>query len=207
MSYMVRRDPLRANQFITQSANRPQDLGQPLYDRVEYPAAGCTEMSFFSTVKGQSATLISAGATGTVTKSHRDTNMDTANVAPNKQFEFVAIGMYKIHEDEGEAANPADRDKIRAAGYLHVKVVDQDVLYLPILAIPEGNPIITNTMNSSMGATSLSGCSIPMFPFRVPLTLEAFQQLTVKLVFPATVTTTKAVDILLMLHGYMRRPS
>ncbi len=201
------RDPLQAQRFITQRANQPEDLGQPLYDRVNYAAAGSTELNFFSTVRGQSATLISAGATGTISKSYRDTNMDSANVVPNKLFLFIGVSIAFVHEDEGEAANATDRDKIRSASYLHLRFVDKDILYLPTIFIPESNPFVVNTMNSSMGTAVTSGCTTPMFALRVPVTLNPFEQFTAKIIVTGTVTTTKAVDVYLMLHGWMRRPS
>ncbi len=201
------RDPLGAQRFRTQRANSPEDLGQGLYDRVNYAAAGSTELNFFSTVRGQSATLITAGATGTVSKSYRDTNMDSANVVPNKLFLFVGISFAFCHEDEGEPANAADRDKIRTGGYLHLRFVDKDILYLPGVFIPESNPFVTNTTNNSMGTAAISGCSTPMFALRVPVTLNPFEQFTCKYIMTGTVTTTKAVDVYCMLHGFMRRPS
>lgn len=75
-------DPLKAQGFRTQRAELPEDLWQPLYDRVNYTAAGTSQLSFFSTVLGQSATLIRAGSASAVSKTKRDTNMENANVVP-----------------------------------------------------------------------------------------------------------------------------
>lgn len=200
-------DPLGAQRFRTQRANQPEDLGQGLYDRVNYAAAGSSELNFFSVARGQSATLITAGSTGSVSKSYRDTNMDSTNVVPNKLFLFVGISLGFVHEDEGEPANAADRDKIRTGGFLHLRFVDKDILYLPGVFIPESNPFTTNTTNNSMGTAAVSGCSTPMYALRVPVTLNPFEQFTCKFIMTGTVTLTKSVDVYCMLHGYMRRPS
>jgi len=133
--------------------------------------------------------------------------MDSANVVPNKMFLFVGISFAFVHEDESEAANGADRDKIRTGGYLHLRFVDKDILYLPGVFIPESNPIMTNTTNNSMSTSTVSGCSTPMYALRVPVTLNPFEQFSCKFIMTGTVTTTKCVDVYCMLHGYMRRPS
>ncbi len=76
-------DPLKAQGFRTQRAESPEDLWQPLYDRVNYPAIGATQLAFFSTPQGQVAPLIlGIGAAANKVKTYRDTNMQNANVVP-----------------------------------------------------------------------------------------------------------------------------
>jgi hypothetical protein len=204
-------DPLKAQGYRTQRAELPEDLWQPLYDRVNYPAAGSSQLSFFSVSRGQSATLIRAGATGTFTKTYRDTNMENANVVPTKMFKFVGISLAYVHEDEGEAANPIDRDKIRSGGYLHFRIVDKDILYLPLVFIPEANPntiaATTATATTIIGAAGGGGANVPMYKLPIPITLNPYENFTVTLDFDGTVTTTKAVDIYVCLQGFMRRPT
>jgi len=86
---MVPADPLKAQGYRTQRAELPEDLWQPLYDSVNYPAAGSSQLSYFSIPRGQSATLITAGAAAAKTKTYRDTNMENANVVPTKMFEIL----------------------------------------------------------------------------------------------------------------------
>ena len=180
-------------------------------DRVNYAAAGASELSFFSTVRGQSTTLIRAGATGTFNKTYRDTNMENANVVPTKMFKFVGITLAFVHEDEGEVANPTDRDKIRSGGYLHFRIVDKDILYLPLVFLPEANRNIiggtTATNTTILGAAGGGGSNVPMYKLPIPVTLNPYETFTVKIMFDGTVTTTKAVDVYLALQGFMRRPT
>ena len=68
-------DPLRAQGYRTQRAESPEDLWQPLYDRVNYPQAGATQLAFFSVPQGQAATLITGvAAAAAKVKDFRDTN-------------------------------------------------------------------------------------------------------------------------------------
>lgn len=56
-----------------------------MYDRVNYPAVGATQLAFFSTPQGQVATLIlGVAAAAAKVKTYRDTNMQNANVVPTK---------------------------------------------------------------------------------------------------------------------------
>jgi hypothetical protein len=182
-------------------------LGATAMDRVNYAAAGAAQLSFFSLPRGQSATLIRAGATGTFTKTYRDTNMDNANVVPTKMFKFVGIGVAFVHEDEGEAQNPTDRDKIRSGGYIQFRIVDKDLLFLPLVFLPEANPFTTNTTNNSLGAAGGGGQNVPMYRLPIPITLNPYENFSVTMNFDGTVATTKAVDVYCSLFGFMRRPT
>ena len=85
-------DPLKSQGFRTQRAELPEDLWQPLYDRVNYSSGSTTSMSFFSASKGSSASLMTGvAAAATKTKDYRDTNMENSNVVPTKMFKFVGI--------------------------------------------------------------------------------------------------------------------
>ena len=46
-----------SQKYSTQRPFSPEDLSQPLYDRVRYVAAGSQELAFFAAQKGQTATL------------------------------------------------------------------------------------------------------------------------------------------------------
>lgn len=204
---IITKDPMGVRGFQTQNAMNPEDFGQPLYDRMNYAAAGTAQLSFFSVPQGQSTTLIRAGATGTFSKTYRDTNMQNANVVPTKMYKFIGLSIAYIHEDEGEAQNPVDRDKIRNGAYLQFRIVDKDILFLPLIHIPEINPFVTNTTNNSLGAAGGGGNNVPMYVFGVPITLKPYENFSFTLNWDGTVTTTKAVDILVTLHALMRRPT
>jgi len=123
----------------------------------------------------------------------------------------VGISIGFAHEDEGEAANASDRDKIRTGGYFHFRIVDKDILYLPLVCIPEVNPIsavaTTATSTTIIACAGGGGQNVPMYRLPVPITLEPYQNFLVEMLFDGTVTTTKAVDVILILQGFMRRPT
>ena len=180
-------------------------------DRMHYAAAGATELSFFSQARGQSATLITAGAAAAKSKSYRDTNMESSNVVPTKLFKFLGISIAFVHEDEGEIANPTDRDKIRNGAYLQFRIVDKDILIIPLLCIPELNPNVIGgtTKNDStiLGAAGGGGYGVPMYRLGIPITLNPYENFSVAIKLDGTVTTTKAVDIYVIMQGFMRRPT
>lgn len=210
--YTQNRDPLGPRSLRTQNFMNPEDLWQPLYDRGNYGAAGQASVSFFTIPVGGTSTLIQAGAAGAaIVKTKQHTNLETAGVIPTKMFQFVGISMAFIHEDEGEVANPTDRDRLRSGGYLLFKVGDKEILCAPLLLIPELNPNIigSTTANATtlIGAAGGGGAGTGMYPFEVPIRLEPNQNFNATMYWGGTVTTTKDVDILLVLHGFMRRPT
>ncbi len=204
-------DPLNAQGYRTQRPEMPEDLNQPLYDRVHYPAAGSNELPFFSNPRGTSVTLIQAGAATTVSKSYRDTNMENSGVVPSKMHKISGISIGFVHEDEGEPANPHDREKIRSGGYLQLRIIDKDILIVPLIMIPELNPNVigatTATTTTIIGNAGGGGLGAKMYQFSIPITLNPNENFSVKMNFTGTVTTTKAVDIYCFLHSIMRRPS
>jgi hypothetical protein len=204
-------DPLNAQGYRTQRNELPEDLWQPLYDRVHYPAAGSSELSFFSTPRGQSATLIVAGAAGAKVKSYRDTNNENANVIPTKMFKIVGVSLAYIHVISGVITDVNDRAAVREGSYLEFRIVDKDIIHLPVVAIPELNPIVavattatTSTMYSSVGG---GGQNVPMYKFPIPITINPYENFTVSMKLDGTVTTTSALDVVLILHAFMRRPT
>lgn len=204
-------DPLRAQGYRTQRAELPEDLWQPLYDRANYAAAGSTELSFYSVPKGQTATLITAGSAATKTKTFRDTNMENANVVPAKMFKFVGVSISFMHVTQNAITNSDDRANIRDGAYFSLRIVDKDILFLPLLAIPETNPIggvSTTATNASMNAVAGGGGqNVPMYRFPIPITINPYENFTVAIKLDGTVTITNTLDVGLILHGFMRRPT
>ncbi len=205
-------DPLQLGRFRTQRAENPEDYGQPLYDRVNYPAAGSASIVMFSQPKGSLATLI-VNATGTANtpKSARDTNMDTASVVPMKAYLVSGISLAYIHLTEGVVTNPNDRDKLRGNGWLQFKVGDKEILVAPMVLIPEVNPIMiaaTTANNVSIDGQAAGGYGLPYYKFAVPIALMPNQNFSVTLNWPgAACTITNTIDIYCFLHAAMRRPS
>ncbi len=206
------RDPLKAQGFRTQRAELPEDLWQPLYDRVHYAIAGSNQLSFFSIPQGQAATIIRNGsATAGTVKGYLETNMQNANVVPTKLFKFVGITLAFVHGTEGLTTNTADRDKARTGGYLQFRIVDKDILFLPIIALPEANPFVaaaTTANNATIaGQAGGGGYGVPMYKLPIPITLNPYENFTVTLNWPTLTTITTVMDIYVILQGYMRRPT
>ena len=205
-------DPLGAQGYRTQRAESPEDLWQPLYDRVGLTNAGATSLSFFSTPKGAQATLITGiAAPAAKTKDFRDTNMENANVVPTKMFKFVGISLGYINQIPGSATDAQDRDRTRYNGYFRFRIVDKDLLYLPLIALPEVNPIVvgSTTANATtiIGSAGGGGMNVPMYKLPIPITLNPYENFTVEINFPTAAVMTNAMDIYVILQGFMRRPT
>jgi hypothetical protein len=208
-------DPLRAQGYRTQRAELPEDLWQPLYDRVNHPNAGVTQMSFFSVAKGGTATLITGvAAAAAKVKDYRDTNMENSNVVPTKMYKFVGISLAFIPQIPGGVTDAADRDRIRNNSYFRFRIVDKDLLYLPLVALPEVNPwvVASTTVNAStiLGQAGGGGMNVPMYKLPVPITLNPYENFTCEINFSAAValaTAGQSVDIYVILQGFMRRPT
>jgi len=126
-------------------------------------------------------------------------------------LKFVGISIGFRHEDEGEPANASDRDKIRMGCYFKFRIVDKDILFLPMSCLPEVNPFViastTVTATTILGAAGGGGQNVPMYKLPIPITLNPYENFNVELNFDGTVTTTKAVDVQVVLQGFMRRPT
>ncbi len=200
-------DPLKSQGYRTQRAELPEDLWQPLYDRVNYAAAGQSQLSFFSVPRGQSATLITDQTGGSKTKTFRDTNMENANVVPTKMFKFIGISWAIVHSDTDGTANAEDRELIRNNSYLQFRIVDKDLLFLPMVAVPETNPVVALTSTAQIAHAGGGGYGVPMYKLPVPITLNPYENFTVSINFDGTVDLSNTVDVYLILQGFMRRPT
>lgn len=209
MSPIVVKDPLGAQGYRTQRAESPEDLWQPLYDRVNLATATPTSVSFFAGQRGSSATLIPSGggaATAKV-KTYRDTNIDNANVVPTKMFKFVGVSLGFIHQSYTATTNAKDRNQIRDAGVVQIRIVDKDILYLPLTSIPEVNPIISTTMTGSESMAGGGGQNVPMYKFPIPVTLNPYENFSLTINFDTTFTLSNSVDLQVIMHAFMRRPT
>jgi hypothetical protein len=205
-------DPLNAQGFRTQRAELPEDLWQPLYDRANYAAAGQSQMAFFTVPRGQSATLISpSGTAAAKTKTFRDTNMDNSSVVPTKLYKFVGASIGYIHNTNTLSTNADDRAKIRDNSVLHFRIVDKDILYLPLTCIPEMNPIVavsTTANNVTVNAVAPGGgLASAMYRFPLAITLNPFENFQLSIDFDGTQSVTTTLDVQMVLHSFMRRPT
>lgn len=205
------RDPMQAQGYRTQRSELPEDLWQPLYDRVNITTSVPSALGFFATSKGQSATLITGTSAGTKVKTYRDTNIENSNVVPTKMFKIVGVSVGYVHSNTLLTTNSQDRSLIRNGGYIQFRIVDKDILFLPLIFIPETNPIISasstataTTINSEAGG---GGQNVPMYRFPVPITLNPYENFTSQVNFDGTITLGATMDMYLILHAYMRRPT
>ena len=178
MPAMMRRDPMDTQAFRTQRSELPEDLWQPLYDRVNYAVGGANQLSFFAVPKGQSATLLSTFATpqtwtaASKSKTYRDTNLENANVVPTKLFKVVGISWGMFHSVINNATLSTDREVLRQGGYLQFRIVDKDIIFLPLSLIPEVNPIVASTANAANSFAGGGGMNVPMYKFPIQITLN-----------------------------------
>jgi hypothetical protein len=205
-----------SQKYSTQRPFSPEDLSQPLYDRVRYPAAGAQELSFFSAQKGQQATLGLNGTSQAKAKSYRDTNMDNGGVVPTKRYTFVgmAINYIPVQQAFGNALTPGicdDMLRLKNGGYLEFRIVDKPLLYLPLNQVPESQPIaaVSTTANNAtiIGSGVIAAIPFPMYKFAIPITLNPYENFSFVLRFDGTQTVTQDYDIQVVLHAFMRRPS
>ena len=212
----MRKDPMRAQQYRVSNPNKPEDLYQPLYDRVHYASAGASQVSFFATQLGQNATLIRAGVAASVVKSKRDTNLDTSGVVPTKLFQFIGMSIAYIPLQQAVAAANTvsigdDIMRLKYGGWVDFKIIDKPILQLPLHLVPESNPVsaMSTTINASttIGTGVQSASPIAMYKFGIPITLNPFESFQFTLNFDGTVTLTQDFDIQVVLHSFMRRPT
>jgi len=210
--FNVKNDPLRAQGFRTQRSDSPEDLWQPLYDRANVSTAVPSSVAFFATARGQSATLITGtAAAASKSKTYRDTNMENANVVPTKMFKFVGISIGLVPWAKTASTNAADRELVMEGGYLQFRIVDKDILFLPLIAVPVINPIAA--MSTTANATSImasntgGGQGISMYKLPIPITLNPYENFTVQFVFDGTITLSNTLDMYCMLQGFQRRPT
>lgn len=209
--YRVPQDPLRAQDWRTQRPEMPEDLWQPLYDRVNVATTVPSNVAFFSVPKGQSATLITGTSAGTKSKTYRDTNLESAGVSPTKMYNIIGCSLTIVHGSKTNATNQADRELLLEGGYLHVRIVDKDILFLPLTQLPLVNPIqsVATTANAtSMIATNPGGGS-GIFMYRLPLkaTINPYENFLVEMVFDGTITLTNTLDVQFTFQSFLRRPT
>jgi hypothetical protein len=174
-------------------------------------------VAFFAVPKGQSATLLSTFATpatwtaASKSKTYRDTNIENANVVPTKLFKTVGISWGIFHSVLNSATNTVDREVLRQGGYLQFRIVDKDIIFLPLSLIPEVNPLIaaSTTANATTinGYAGGGGMNVPMYRFPIPITLNPYENFTCLQVFDNSPAVNATLDVQTVLHAYMRRPT
>ena len=171
-----------------------------MYDRCHF-VTGTTQLAFFAQQRGSIATLVTSEASAAKVKSYRDTNIDNANVVPTKLFKFVGMSIAWCSGSENHVNNSFDRGKIRNGGFFTFRIVDKDILHLPMIAIPELNPLIYGTGVNSAAVGLYQG----IYRFPVPITLNPYENFSVSLDFDTAITVSSDQDIYVILHAFMRK--
>jgi hypothetical protein len=211
------RDPMALAQFRTMMREQPEDLYQPFYDRVNYPAAGAGQLSFFSVPIGGQATLIRAGAAAAFNKTRRDTNLEQQGVVPTKALQVHGFSMSFIPVQQAVAVAatagiPDDVQRMIYGSYLELRLVDKPYLYLPTILIPSTGVLrgmaATTAAATTMVSAPGSGSGNPRDAWwtGVPLTIDPYQNFSATLTFDGVVAVGQTYDIYLFAHCYVRRP-
>jgi len=212
------RDPGNFAGFRTQMRESPEDIWQPVYDRVNYPAAGSAELTFFSTPVGGTATLIRAGVAAAVQKTRRDTNLEQQGVIPSKAFQVHGFSLTLIPLQQAVAVAGTqsildDMQRLLFGGFLEFRLVDKPYLYLPLHKLPS-----TAIFNGSFagaftaGNVAASGGGVgtgsprDIYWLTVPLTIDPYQGFSLRFQFDGVVALVQTFDLQIFLEGLMRRP-
>ncbi len=144
-------------------------------------------------------------------KTFRDTNMETSSVVPTKMFKFIGISLAVIHSVKTASTNANDRQLLLEGGYIQFRIVDKDLLFLPLLNFPVLNPIsaVATTDNAVSITAQNSGGGEGTFMYRLPIniTLNPYENFTVACKFDGTITLANTVDLIVVLQGFQRRPT
>lgn len=209
-------DPINSQLYSTQRMGLPEDLFQPIYDRVNYAAGGAAALSFFSQPQGALVTLNAGGAAVARNKTYRDTNMQTAGVMASKRFTIIgmAINFIPVQQAVAGAMTARIGDDLlilKNGGWVEFRVGDKPLLYMPMNLIPESNPIssLATTANNVtiIGAGATAAIPYPMMKFAIPVTINPQETFTFVTNFDGAPAISQSTDIQVVLYSFMRRPS
>ena len=188
---------------------RPEDFGQPLYDRIGVDTTVPTTANFFSVPIGQASTLIRMATAASVIKTRRDTNLEQAGFIATRAHEVRGLAFAIIHADRDAATNAQDRAFVVDGGWLKFTVAgSKTILEIPMIAIPIVNDFVSvATTATATNVNALTGPKAPMFKLNPHIALEATTNFSVELSWDGTITLSNALDVQLFMFGGMRRPT
>ncbi len=198
--------PMPNRRFSALNPNITEYFAQPLYDTVNWLAAGQNIANFFAVPRGQGAFLIPAVGIGAaisgVIKTYRDTNMDVAGFTPDKRWEIVGMNWY-IRKAADLITDEQDRKWLSQNTWFNFRIGDKNILYLPAMLVPMVN--FTASITWGAQAAHAMGGNAPLYMFTTPLVINPGERIGVSLEAGAAVAITIASDITLVLHGTMQR--
>lgn len=210
-------DPANFARFRTQMRERPEDIWQPLYDRVNFLAAGQFEVAWFANPLGSSVTLIQAGASVTKIKTFRDTNLPNQGVLPAKAFQIHGFALHyvPVQQAVGAVATASivdDIARLMNGGFLEVRLIDKPYLFLPLHRIPDPGSIrafmATTATATTIVAPAGPGTGSPrdIWWITPPLTIDPYQNFVARGQFDGSPAIGQTNDMALFLEGFTRRP-
>jgi len=213
------RDPAQFARYRTQMRERPEDIWQCLYDRVQYAAAGVAgDISFFAVPLGGTASLIQAGAiVAAKGKSFRDTNLPNQGVLPAKAFQIHGFSLHYIALQQAVAAalTPTivdDVARLMNGGFMEVRLIDKPYIVLPLSRIPDpgalrGMVATTATATTMISATGPgTGSPRDIYWITPPLTIDPYQNFFVRSSYDGAPALNQTFDEQLFMEGFTRRP-
>jgi hypothetical protein len=212
------RDPAQFARYRTQMRERPEDIWQSLFDRVNYPAAGVAgDVSFFAVPLGGAATLIQAGAAVSKTKSFRDTNLPNQGVLPAKAFQIHGFSLHYVplQQAVGAAATPSifdDIQRLMNGGFFEIRLIDKPYLVLPLWKVPDPGAIRAMAATTATATTIISaagpgtGSPRDIYWITPPLTIDPYQNFFLRTSFDGAPAIGQTNDMAFALEGFTRRP-
>ena len=69
------------------------------------------------------------------------------------------------------------------------------------------NPVVSTTGNNVNGTAGGGGQNVPMYKFPIPITINPYENFTIQMTSDNSPPISQTMDIYMMLHAYMRRPT
>jgi hypothetical protein len=186
---------------------------QPVYDRVNLPTSLTGEVPFFTNQIGASVTLIRYETAGAVAKTKRDTNLANQGADNSREYEIMGIAMALIPNARTVLATAAtrgirrDKDNIKEGGWLNFKVVNTNVLDIPLLLIPEINAesgvATTGNDATAWGGPAPAG---PMWNFGESYRIPRGTNFSLTCKWDGTITLAQSFDMYLFLFANVYQP-
>jgi hypothetical protein len=122
-------------------------------------------------------------------------------------FKIVGVSVAFLHANQNDGNVTRDREIIRGGSFLQFRIVDKDIIFLPLVTIPEMNPVVSTTGNNVNGTAGGGGQNVPMYKFPIPITINPYENFTIQMTSDNSPPISQTMDIYMMLHAYMRRPT
>ncbi len=204
--------PAPMNRQYSVTGGGKEVIFQPIYDRVNIAAAVPAAVSLFSGQVGSSATLIRAGATATVNKTLRDTNMRTAGVLQDRSFDVRALQFILIplqHAAAGAATNDISDDKatLYEAGWFELKPSSKTRLEMSLLPFKYLDPDFPATTAGTTTMSSAAGVGGMMLSLgEDAILIEKGVPFTFTVSFDGAPSLVQTFDLQVYLWSYNERP-